>query len=64
MPLPITVVLEGDPSTLDDYITKQGLLPLTLSDGTNYYLLCYYCANIVEKNISLSAILASSNEFF
>jgi hypothetical protein len=64
MPIPITVALEGAPSTLDNYITKQGLLPLTLLDGTTYYQPCFYCANMVETIISPVAILASSKEFF
>jgi hypothetical protein len=51
-PIPITVVLKGAPSTLDDYIMKQGLLPLTLSDGTTYYQPCYYCANMAETIIT------------
>ncbi len=63
-PIPITVVLEGGPWMLDDYITKQGLLSLTLPDGTTYCQSCYYCANMVETIISLAAILASSDEVF
>ncbi len=33
-PVTISVALEGGPSSFDDTIMKQGLLPLTLSDGT------------------------------
>ena len=36
-PVTISVALAGGPSSFDDTITKQGLLPLTLSDGTTYY---------------------------
>jgi hypothetical protein len=31
------VALEGSPSSFDDTITKRGLLPLTMSDGTTYF---------------------------
>ncbi len=64
LPIPISVALEGAPSTFDNCITKQGLLPLTLSDGTTYYQPCYYCANMVETTISLAAVLASLDQFF
>jgi len=33
-PIDISVALDGVPSSLDDKITKRGLLPITLSDGT------------------------------
>jgi hypothetical protein len=59
----ISVALEGAPSSYDDCITKQGLLPLTLADGTTYYQTCFYCTNMVKTIISPSAILASSNVF-
>ena len=62
-PFAISVALEGAPSSYDNCITKQGLLPLTLTDGTTYYQTCFYCANMVETIISPSAILASSDVF-
>jgi hypothetical protein len=62
-PITISVALEGTPSSYDDCITKQGLLPLTLSNGSTYYQTCYYCANMVETIISPAAVLASSNVF-
>jgi len=62
-PFAISVALEGTPLSYDDCIMKQGLLPLTLTDGTTYYQTCFYCANMVETIISPSAILASSNVF-
>jgi hypothetical protein len=62
-PFKISVALEGKPSSFDDCITKQGLLPLSLSDGTTYYQTCFYCTNMVEIIISPSAILASSDIF-
>jgi hypothetical protein len=62
-PITISVVLEGAPASYDDCITKKGLLPLTLSDGTSYYQPCFYCANMVKTIISLAAVLASSNVF-
>jgi len=36
-PFAISIALEGAPSSYDDCITKQGLLPLTLTNGTTYY---------------------------
>jgi hypothetical protein len=62
-PFAISVALEGAPSSYDDCITKQDLLPLTLTDGSTYYQTCFYCANMVETIISPSAILASSDVF-
>jgi hypothetical protein len=62
-PFKILVALEGEPSSFDDCITKRGLLPLSLSDGTTYYQTCFYCANMVETIILPSAILASSDVF-
>jgi hypothetical protein len=62
-PLKFSVALECKPYSFDDCITKQGLLPLSLSDETTYYQTCYYCTNMVETIISPSAILASSNVF-
>jgi hypothetical protein len=62
-PLPITVTLHGDTSTVDDCCTTKGYIPLTLSDGAIHWQLCYYFANAVETIISPQAILASSNIF-
>ena len=36
-PSTISVALEGVPTSFDDCITKKGLLPLSLSNGTTYY---------------------------
>ena len=36
----ILVAIEGEPSSFDDCITKRGLLPLSLSNGTTYYQTC------------------------
>jgi hypothetical protein len=60
-PIDILVALNGKSSSLDDKISKRGLLPLTLSDGTTYYQTCFYCANMVETIISPVAVLASSD---
>ncbi len=62
-PIAISVALKGAPASMDDCTTKCGLLPLTLSDNTYYYQMCFYCANMVETIISLAAVLASSNIF-
>ncbi len=59
----ISVALEGAPSSFDNCITKQGLLPLLRSDGTLYYQMYFYCANLVETIISPAAVLASSDVF-
>ena len=62
-PLPIPVAVNGKDITLDDSCTKQGCLPLTLSDDSTHWQLCFYCKNAVETTISPQAILASSNVF-
>jgi hypothetical protein len=62
-PIPISVAIEGVPSTSTDCITKRGLLPLTVANGSYYYQPCFYCANLIETIISPSAILASSDVF-
>jgi hypothetical protein len=62
-PFKILVALEGEPSSFNDCITKRGLLPFSLSDGTTYYQTCFYCTNMVETIILPSAILASSDVF-
>jgi hypothetical protein len=63
-PVTILVALDGSLTSYDDCITKRGLLPLSLSDGTTYYQTCFYCANMVETIISPVAVLASSNVFY
>jgi hypothetical protein len=63
-PIPISVAIDGDHPSLGDKISKRGLLPLTLSDGTIYYQPCFYCANMVETIISPAAVLASSSVFY
>jgi hypothetical protein len=63
-PIPISVAIEGSALSFDDCITKRGVLPLSLSDGTTYFQTCYYCANMVETIISPAAVLTSSNVFF
>jgi hypothetical protein len=60
-PIAILVALDGGPSSLDDCITKQGLLPLALANGLTYYQTYFYCANMVETIIYLAAILAASD---
>ncbi len=63
-PITISVALEGSLTSYDDCITKQGLLPLPLSDGMTYYQPCFYCTNMVETIISPAAVLASSDFFY
>jgi hypothetical protein len=62
-PLPILVAVHGDVPTLDDSCTHRGYLPLTLSNGSTHWQLCFYCKNAVETIISPQAILASSDVF-
>ena len=62
-PMPISVAVAGDNITSDDCCTKRGYTPLTLHDGTLYWQLCYYCANVVETIISPQAVVASSDVF-
>ena len=40
-PLPISVAVHGDVPTLDDSCSHQGYLPLTLSDGSTHWQLCF-----------------------
>jgi hypothetical protein len=61
--MPITVATSGDGNSLDDCCTKRGCIPLTLKDGTIYWQLCFYCANVTKTIISPQAILASSDVF-
>ncbi len=63
-PIDILVALDGTSASLNDRITKRGLLPLPLLDGSIYYQTCFYCANMVETIISPTAILASSDIFY
>ncbi len=63
-PISISVAIDGSSSSFDDCITKRGVLPLSLSDGSTYFQPCYYCANMVEAIISPAAILATSNVFY
>jgi hypothetical protein len=61
-PLPISVVVQhGAGVSLDDCCTHQGLLSLTMVDGSIYYQTCFYCKNIVETIVSPQAIVAGSN---
>jgi hypothetical protein len=62
-PLPIPVAVNGKDITLDDSCTKQGYLPLTLSDSSTHCQLCFYYKNAVETIISPQAILAPSDVF-
>ncbi len=60
-PIDILVANNGNSSLLDDKISKRGLLPLILMDGTIYYQTCFYCANTVETILSPAAVLTSSD---
>jgi hypothetical protein len=62
-PMLITVATSGDGNSLNDCCAKRGYIPLTLEDGTIYWQLCFYCANITKTIISPQAILAMSNVF-
>ncbi len=58
-PMPITVASSGDGTSLNNCCTKHWYIPLTLEDGTIYWQLCFYCANITKTIISPQALLAS-----
>jgi hypothetical protein len=60
-PLPISAATTPGSISLDDCCTKQGLLLLTLADGSAYCQLCYYCKNATEMIISPEAIVAASD---
>ncbi len=62
-PMPITVATSGDGTSLNNCCTKCGYVPLTLEDGTIYWQLCFYCANITATIISPQAFLALSDVF-
>jgi hypothetical protein len=63
MPILVAVAVAGDAISSDDCCTKRGYTPLTLDDGTLYWQLCYYCANVVETIISLQAVIVTSDVF-
>ena len=63
-PIDISVSLDGTSTSLDDRITKPGLLPLILPDGRVYYQTCFYCANMAETIISPAAILTLRDVFY
>jgi hypothetical protein len=62
-PMPISVAVAGDNVTSDDCCTKRGYTPQPLHNGTLYWQLCYYCANVVETIISPQAVVASSDVY-
>ncbi len=61
--MPISVATAGEPISIDDCCTKRGYIPLSLTDGSLYWQICYFCANIVETIISPQAVLATSDVF-
>jgi hypothetical protein len=62
-PMPITVAPAGNKTSMDSCCTKRGYHPLTLNNGSIYWQISFYCANVVETIISLQAVLTSSNVF-
>jgi hypothetical protein len=62
-PMPITVALAGEDTSMDNCCTKRGYHPLILNKGSIYWQICFFCANVAETIISLQAVLASSNVF-
>jgi hypothetical protein len=63
-PMPISVALAGTDVSDDDCCTECGFIPLTCSDGSIYWRLCFYCPNVVETIISPQAVLVSSDVFY
>jgi len=57
------VATAGDTISSDDCCTKRGYIPLTLADGSLYWQVCYYCANVVETIISPQAVVGTSDIF-
>jgi hypothetical protein len=60
--LSILVALHRD-STLNDYCTARGLLPIQLDDGSVYWQICHYSKNAVETIILPQAIVNSGDVF-
>ncbi len=58
-PMPITVATAGDTISIDDCCTQRGYIPLSLTDSSLYWQVCYYCANIVETITSPQAVVAT-----
>jgi hypothetical protein len=50
-------------SSFNDCCTARGLTPIQLDDGSIYWQVCYYCANVVKTIISPQAIVDSSDVF-
>jgi hypothetical protein len=63
-PIAISIALAGSNISEDNFCTKHGYIPLTCSDGTIYWQLCFFCANVVKTIILPQAVLASSNVFY
>ena len=62
-PMLISVATSDNTPSIDDCCTKRGYIPLSLTDGSLYWQVCYYCANIVETIISPQAVVANSDIF-
>jgi hypothetical protein len=62
-PLAITVTIKDSKTSVNDCCMKQGLLPLTILDGSIHWQVCFFCASAAETIISPQAVLASSNIF-
>jgi hypothetical protein len=50
--MPIPVALAGTYASHDNCCTKRSSTPLTLSNGSIHWQLCFYFANVVETIIS------------
>jgi len=61
-PLSISVAVEGA-SSIDDCCTARGMTPIQLDDGSIYWQVCYFCANVVETIIFPQAIVDLSDVF-
>lgn len=62
-PIPISVALDGQPTSLDYCCTKKGLMPLTMVDGSVYFQPTFYCKNATESIVSPQAIVDASDKF-
>jgi hypothetical protein len=60
----ISVALAGSDVLENNCCAKRGYIPFTCLDGTIYWQLCFFCANVVKTIILPQAVLASNNVFY
>jgi hypothetical protein len=55
-PIAISVALAGSIVLEDNFCMKRGYIPLICLDGTIYWQLCFFCANVVKTIILPQAV--------